>query len=148
MKPLTRSQILLDELDSTYFVVTKLKTEIMTQLCYIQWSSFPTHLTPLSSVWLHISSIFSAVKLNIGWLPISISWFVILSAIFIKNESCLRIETTVNLIYFQIGPKIPLTQYTILVALFFVTSVANNYVYALHVPSTLHMIIRYDMNKC
>ncbi|KAJ0180937.1 hypothetical protein K1T71_003022 [Dendrolimus kikuchii] len=42
----------------------------------------------------------------------------------------------------KIGPKIPLTQYAILVALFFVTSVANNYVYALHVPSTLHMIIR------
>lgn len=41
-----------------------------------------------------------------------------------------------------VGPKIPLVQYTILVALFFVTSVANNYVYALHVPSTLHMIIR------
>ncbi|KAG6449813.1 hypothetical protein O3G_MSEX006264 [Manduca sexta] len=40
------------------------------------------------------------------------------------------------------SPKIPLKQYTILVTLFFLTSVANNYVYALHVPSTLHMIIR------
>ncbi|KAM3956272.1 UDP-xylose and UDP-N-acetylglucosamine transporter [Aphomia sociella] len=42
----------------------------------------------------------------------------------------------------SIKPKIPLKQYAILIALFFVTSVANNYVYALHVPSTLHMIIR------
>ncbi|XP_073958430.1 UDP-xylose and UDP-N-acetylglucosamine transporter-like [Choristoneura fumiferana] len=41
-----------------------------------------------------------------------------------------------------VKPCIPLRQYAILVALFFVTSVANNYVYALHVPSTLHMIIR------
>ncbi|XP_028158280.1 UDP-xylose and UDP-N-acetylglucosamine transporter-like [Ostrinia furnacalis] len=41
-----------------------------------------------------------------------------------------------------IKPKIPLKHYAILIALFFVTSVANNYVYALHVPSTLHMIIR------
>ncbi|CAG5035365.1 unnamed protein product [Parnassius apollo] len=39
-------------------------------------------------------------------------------------------------------PKIPFKKYFILIALFFVTSVANNYVYALHVPSTLHMIIR------
>ncbi|CAH0600806.1 unnamed protein product [Chrysodeixis includens] len=42
----------------------------------------------------------------------------------------------------SVVPKIPLKQYIILVALFFVTTVANNYVYALHVPSTLHMIIR------
>ncbi|XP_049886264.1 UDP-xylose and UDP-N-acetylglucosamine transporter-like [Pectinophora gossypiella] len=41
-----------------------------------------------------------------------------------------------------IRPKIPLRHYTLLVALFFVTSVSNNYVYVLHVPSTLHMIIR------
>ncbi|KAL0896076.1 hypothetical protein ABMA27_012055 [Loxostege sticticalis] len=41
-----------------------------------------------------------------------------------------------------IKPKIPLKHYAILIALFFITSVANNYVYALHVPSTLHMIIR------
>lgn len=41
-----------------------------------------------------------------------------------------------------VGPKIPLKQYIILVSLFFVTTVSNNYVYALHVPSTLHMIIR------
>lgn len=42
----------------------------------------------------------------------------------------------------QVQPKIPLKQYAILVTLFFITSVANNYVYSLHVPSTLHMIIR------
>ncbi|XP_075989037.1 UDP-xylose and UDP-N-acetylglucosamine transporter-like [Anticarsia gemmatalis] len=42
----------------------------------------------------------------------------------------------------KVGPKIPLKQYIILVSLFFITTVANNYVYALHVPSTLHMIIR------
>ncbi|XP_047032743.1 UDP-xylose and UDP-N-acetylglucosamine transporter-like [Helicoverpa zea] len=41
-----------------------------------------------------------------------------------------------------VGPKIPLKQYVMLVSLFFITTVANNYVYALHVPSTLHMIIR------
>ncbi|CAH1643711.1 unnamed protein product [Spodoptera littoralis] len=41
-----------------------------------------------------------------------------------------------------VGPKIPISQYVLLVTLFFVTTVANNYVYALHVPSTLHMIIR------
>ncbi|XP_013144602.1 PREDICTED: UDP-xylose and UDP-N-acetylglucosamine transporter-like [Papilio polytes] len=40
------------------------------------------------------------------------------------------------------NPNIPFKSYFILIALFFVTSVANNYVYALHVPSTLHMIIR------
>ncbi|XP_045760796.1 UDP-xylose and UDP-N-acetylglucosamine transporter-like [Maniola jurtina] len=40
------------------------------------------------------------------------------------------------------NPRIPLKEYFILISLFFVTSVANNYVYALHVPSTLHMIIR------
>ncbi|KPJ14556.1 UDP-xylose and UDP-N-acetylglucosamine transporter [Papilio machaon] len=40
------------------------------------------------------------------------------------------------------NPNIPFKRYFILIALFFVTSVANNYVYALHVPSTLHMIIR------
>ncbi|XP_023946708.2 UDP-xylose and UDP-N-acetylglucosamine transporter [Bicyclus anynana] len=39
-------------------------------------------------------------------------------------------------------PRIPLKEYFILISLFFITSVANNYVYALHVPSTLHMIIR------
>ncbi|XP_068628991.1 UDP-xylose and UDP-N-acetylglucosamine transporter-like [Battus philenor] len=39
-------------------------------------------------------------------------------------------------------PKIPFKKYFILISLFFITSVANNYVYALHVPSTLHMIIR------
>lgn len=42
----------------------------------------------------------------------------------------------------SIKPKIPLKQYAFLITLFFITSVANNYVYALHVPSTLHMIIR------
>lgn len=42
----------------------------------------------------------------------------------------------------KIAPKIPLKSYGILVTLFFISSVANNYVYALHVPSTLHMIIR------
>ncbi|XP_059060350.1 UDP-xylose and UDP-N-acetylglucosamine transporter-like [Achroia grisella] len=41
-----------------------------------------------------------------------------------------------------VKPKIPLKQYAFLITLFFITSVANNYVYALHVPSTLHMIIR------
>ncbi|XP_034841256.1 UDP-xylose and UDP-N-acetylglucosamine transporter-like [Maniola hyperantus] len=40
------------------------------------------------------------------------------------------------------NPQIPLKEYFILISLFFITSVANNYVYALHVPSTLHMIIR------
>ncbi|CAB3221643.1 unnamed protein product [Arctia plantaginis] len=42
----------------------------------------------------------------------------------------------------KVSPKIPLKEYIILVTLFFLTTVANNYVYALHVPSTLHMIIR------
>ncbi|CAG9783273.1 unnamed protein product [Diatraea saccharalis] len=42
----------------------------------------------------------------------------------------------------SITPKIPLKQYAILTGLFFITHVSNNYVYALHVPSTLHMIIR------
>ncbi|CAH2242423.1 jg20426 [Pararge aegeria aegeria] len=42
----------------------------------------------------------------------------------------------------MLKPQIPLKEYFILISLFFVTSVANNYVYALHVPSTLHMIIR------
>ncbi|RVE55175.1 hypothetical protein evm_000073 [Chilo suppressalis] len=41
-----------------------------------------------------------------------------------------------------VRPKIPIKQYIILTGLFFVTHVSNNYVYALHVPSTLHMIIR------
>ncbi|XP_063545890.1 UDP-xylose and UDP-N-acetylglucosamine transporter-like [Cydia strobilella] len=41
-----------------------------------------------------------------------------------------------------IKPSIPIKQYIILVVLFFITNVANNYVYSLHVPSTLHMIIR------
>ncbi|KAI5634972.1 UAA transporter family domain-containing protein [Phthorimaea operculella] len=43
-----------------------------------------------------------------------------------------------------VKPKIPVRQYAVLVVLFFLTSVPNNYVYALHVPSTLHMIIRSD----
>ncbi|VVC98279.1 unnamed protein product [Leptidea sinapis] len=41
-----------------------------------------------------------------------------------------------------LSPNIPLKHYLILICLFFATSVANNYVYTLHVPSTLHMIIR------
>lgn len=82
------------------------------------------------------------------------------SSAFLMEILMLRKPTTANLITFlqflyislhgfvvtsklgTVGPKIPLKQYIILITLFFVTSVANNYVYALHVPSTLHMIIR------
>ncbi|CAG9109848.1 unnamed protein product [Plutella xylostella] len=44
--------------------------------------------------------------------------------------------------FLTVKSKIPVKEYFLLVALFFVTSVSNNYVYYLHVPSTLHMIIR------
>ncbi|CAK1548096.1 unnamed protein product [Leptosia nina] len=55
---------------------------------------------------------------------------------------CITAQGILTLKHNVFAPKIPLRQYFFLISLFFVTSVANNYVYALHVPSTLHMIIR------
>ncbi|CAG4927051.1 unnamed protein product [Colias eurytheme] len=55
---------------------------------------------------------------------------------------CITIQGLFTIKHNVLTPNIPLKQYFLLISLFFITSVANNYVYALHVPSTLHMIIR------
>ncbi|XP_047525964.1 UDP-xylose and UDP-N-acetylglucosamine transporter-like [Pieris napi] len=55
---------------------------------------------------------------------------------------CITLHGLLKIKHKVFTPKIPLGQYFVLISLFFVTSVANNFVYALHVASTLHMIIR------
>lgn len=54
----------------------------------------------------------------------------------------ISLQGFITLKYNVLQPKIPIRQYVLLISLYFITSVANNYVYALNVPSTLHMIIR------
>ncbi|XP_072935289.1 UDP-xylose and UDP-N-acetylglucosamine transporter-like [Epargyreus clarus] len=68
--------------------------------------------------------------------PHSANLITFLQFLFIALQGFLNMKSR------TFSPKIPLKQYFVLISLFFVTSFANNYVYALHVPSTLHMIIR------
>ncbi|XP_050356609.1 UDP-xylose and UDP-N-acetylglucosamine transporter-like [Nymphalis io] len=68
--------------------------------------------------------------------PKSANLVTFLQFVFITLQGFISLKSS------MFKPKIPLRQYFLLISLFFVTSVANNYVYALHVPSTLHMIIR------
>ncbi|XP_013183448.2 UDP-xylose and UDP-N-acetylglucosamine transporter [Amyelois transitella] len=77
------------------------------------------------------------MEILMAWVPHSANLITFLQFFFISLHGLI-----VTVKWGTIKPHIPLKQYIILIALFFVTSVANNYVYALHVPSTLHMIIR------
>ncbi|XP_053601159.1 UDP-xylose and UDP-N-acetylglucosamine transporter-like [Plodia interpunctella] len=77
------------------------------------------------------------MEILMAWAPHSANLITFLQFFFISLHGLIF-----TIKFGSIKSKIPLQQYAILVALFFITSVANNYVYALHVPSTLHMIVR------
>ncbi|XP_041974665.1 UDP-xylose and UDP-N-acetylglucosamine transporter-like [Aricia agestis] len=68
--------------------------------------------------------------------PYSANFITFLQFLFVALQGLITLK------YQILKPKVPALQYFVLVLLFFVTSVANNYAYVLHVPSTLHMIIR------
>ncbi|XP_017461091.1 PREDICTED: UDP-xylose and UDP-N-acetylglucosamine transporter [Rhagoletis zephyria] len=57
--------------------------------------------------------------------------------LFIAIEGLVHIVVTGNL-----KPKIPLRNYTLLVVMFFITSVANNFAFDFNIPMPLHMIFR------
>ncbi|KAJ2946668.1 hypothetical protein O0L34_g12727 [Tuta absoluta] len=77
------------------------------------------------------------MEILVSKVPNSVNLITFLQILFIALQGYI-----VTSKFGTVKPKIPVRQYAGLVVLFFLTSVPNNYVYALHVPSTLHMIIR------